>query len=691
MATALATLTLLVTNAYAGDRDAVQAADRAPVQHAPDLLAAARLGGPDSDGDGQDDYEDNCSAVPNPSQLDTDADGFGNLCDADLNNDGVINFIDLGILKAAFFATPVAPNWNPNADFNGDSLINFVDLGVLKSAFFGTPGPSGMACAGSAPCPARQLLFEWPMGGQDADDWVINNYVDLDAGGGILDYAGGTKSYDGHRGIDIDVPTFRSMDSNFPIFAVAEGTVLALDDSNFDRNTTCAGDWNFVTVGHPNGWKTIYGHLKQNSVVVNIGDIVQPGTTLGVVGSSGCSTAPHLHHETRDDNNAVIEPFAQGMWINPPVYATPIGFMDATLYNATINNVDMIKDPPPNVNLVAPGTTFGIGLSMGGGISGDSVNLRITKFGALVAQNTINWPGVLRHSYWWWNYTFAAAASGPHELQIRVNGALVATYPFNVEQVLNGFRQVRHGVPAADYQALFNQMVANGYRPIWVDGYQVGGNTFFNAIFDRSVVASWSSAHGLDVPGFQTYFDAQVLAGRRLVHIDSYRQGNAIRYAPIFVEQAGTNWVAYHNATTAQHQANFNNFVGQGFRASIISLAEDGNGVLRVTALYDKDPVGGWAAVANLSSAQYQNEFVNQANAGRALAYLNVYSLNGSPAFSGIWNSLVPSSWVSQHGLSSAGFQNAFDNWEGQGLGTRLITGYDNGAGTANFAGLWTD
>ncbi len=108
-------------------------------------LTVARAG-PDTDGDGVADDVDNCIEHFNPDQIDTDDDGFGNRCDPDLNNDFAVNFADLPILKAAFFATPDVPEWNPEADFNGDDRINFGDLGIFQNFVFGPPGPSGDFC-----------------------------------------------------------------------------------------------------------------------------------------------------------------------------------------------------------------------------------------------------------------------------------------------------------------------------------------------------------------------------------------------------------------------------------------------------------------------------------------------------------------------------------------------------------------
>ncbi|MFK8014491.1 MAG: thrombospondin type 3 repeat-containing protein [Gammaproteobacteria bacterium] len=94
----------------------------------------------DVDDDGVLDAVDNCTSVANPRQLDTDEDGYGNACDADLNNDGIVNVVDLGALRSVFFATD-----EPAADLNGDGVVNVADLGVFRTLFFAPPGPSALA------------------------------------------------------------------------------------------------------------------------------------------------------------------------------------------------------------------------------------------------------------------------------------------------------------------------------------------------------------------------------------------------------------------------------------------------------------------------------------------------------------------------------------------------------------------
>ena len=98
----------------------------------------------DADGDGVPDASDNCTQVSNPTQCDSNGDGYGNACDADLDGSGVINFVDLAIMRTAFFTSPGDPAWNPDADLDCNGAVSFPDLGIMKASFFGVPGPSGL-------------------------------------------------------------------------------------------------------------------------------------------------------------------------------------------------------------------------------------------------------------------------------------------------------------------------------------------------------------------------------------------------------------------------------------------------------------------------------------------------------------------------------------------------------------------
>ncbi|MEM7081432.1 MAG: SBBP repeat-containing protein [Pseudomonadota bacterium] len=89
----------------------------------------------DQDQDNVLDGLDNCERVANPDQRDTNDDGFGNLCDADLNNDNIVNFVDVSQFASVFGST------DEDADFNGDGAVNFLDLVILREGFLLPPGP----------------------------------------------------------------------------------------------------------------------------------------------------------------------------------------------------------------------------------------------------------------------------------------------------------------------------------------------------------------------------------------------------------------------------------------------------------------------------------------------------------------------------------------------------------------------
>ncbi len=92
-----------------------------------------------------------------------------------------------------------------------------------------------------------------------------------------------------HTGVD-----FRG-NAGDPVKATAAGTVTVAGWSG--------GYGRMVEIDHGNGLSTRYGHLSK--IEVNVGDRVRLGQIVGRLGSTGRSTGPHVHYETRIDGEAV--------------------------------------------------------------------------------------------------------------------------------------------------------------------------------------------------------------------------------------------------------------------------------------------------------------------------------------------------------------------------------------------------
>ena len=91
-----------------------------------------------------------------------------------------------------------------------------------------------------------------------------------------------------HAGVDIAAPT------GTPVLATSAGRV--------SRAGWSGGYGILVTIDHPGSLETRYAHLS--AVAVRLGDTVRAGQVVGYSGSTGRTTGPHLHYETRVGGHA---------------------------------------------------------------------------------------------------------------------------------------------------------------------------------------------------------------------------------------------------------------------------------------------------------------------------------------------------------------------------------------------------
>lgn len=131
--------------------------------------------------------------------------------------------------------------------------------------------------------------------------WPVPEYVEA----GITMQAQLTAHFAGddsvHNGNHGAIDIVHSINTSADIVATASGTVIVAENktqgSTYPNGPQTYG--NYVVIDHGNGYYTLYGHMKYNSIIVEVGDSVNKGQKLGIMGTTGYSTGNHLHFEVR--------------------------------------------------------------------------------------------------------------------------------------------------------------------------------------------------------------------------------------------------------------------------------------------------------------------------------------------------------------------------------------------------------
>ena len=289
----------------------------------------------------------------------------------------------------------------------------------------------------------------WPLkpktGFSQCSYHFIGAYVDQNtASGAIQDYNCEANTYDGHTGTDIAVwpYSFYKMDNNqIEVIAAAAGTIIQRADGNFDRNCVGAGSGliaNSIIIQHADGSYALYWHMKSGSVTSKIvGQTVVAGEYIGVVGSSGSSSGPHLHFEIRTGNTSATykDPFsgtcntlnATSWWASQRPHTEP------TIMKVSVNPTDITFANCPNSDVLTESDTFlvpfqGPGLSPG--YAKFYVFLRDIPINGILTMRILNPNGTVFNSNSW-NYPMPTYYKTSYAGFSKVLPTIDGTYTFD--------------------------------------------------------------------------------------------------------------------------------------------------------------------------------------------------------------------------------------------------------------------
>lgn len=299
--------------------------------------------------------------------------------------------------------------------------------------------------------------LSWPLRYADGlgDVHGISNFVDLRPGqNNVQDYNCGARSYDSpgydHAGVDYFTWPFSwdLMDTDaVEVVAAAPGTIIGTDDGNFDRQCQWAGagQWNAVYVQHDDGSVAWYGHLKNGSLTSKgVGERVERGEALGVVGSSGRSSGPHLHFELYDASGAVVEPHAGACNTGPSWWDAQRPYYDSGINGLSTHSAPVQWASCPNTDDVLnrsdrfePGDRVYYYAFYRDQVNGQSSIYEVTTPSGVRHQR---WTATMQQSHyaaswWFWNFPLPTnAEEGIWTFSVSFNGQ-TASHQFQVGEL----------------------------------------------------------------------------------------------------------------------------------------------------------------------------------------------------------------------------------------------------------------
>ncbi|WP_183099286.1 peptidoglycan DD-metalloendopeptidase family protein [Nocardioides pelophilus] len=396
-----------------------------------------------------------------------------------------------------------------------------------------------------------------------------------------------------------------------PLYAMADGYIRKCRRDQVDNvpgtpDATPEVEGNHLYIEHATGEVALYAHFKSGSpstslcpasAADNLNIFVKQGQFLGYSGNTGNSYGPHLHlHLATKKGFGTSDAPAQGVPLlfnhattrtytnnygpgGAPGFASLTNSSEGALSDWSLiqpNGCGWNRVVPGGAEFARHGVKLGcyqeefddIALAGYRQVWRQQVDYNSQAYVASVWRPKSGLAWAARHNLTGSEYqtafnTFTGAGYRLTHVDSYLQSGAVR-YSAVFTNTTGPAWRAYHGVSAATHQSNFNTWTGQGYVPTNVSVVVVNGSRYYTALYERVSVGSFTLSSTVLESNYQTYFNQQTAAGRKLTYVDVYRDGSVNRFSVVFAQSVGSNWSAIHNATSLGYQSAYNTNTAAG-------------------------------------------------------------------------------------------------------------------------------
>jgi hypothetical protein len=374
-------------------------------------------------------------------------------------------------------------------------------------------------------------------------------------------------------------------------------------------------------------------------------------------------------------------------WVSSPVDL--LAFV-----NGVFQDNSLIDDVTRNRISTRDGNYYGLGweLTPTGSDLGSGFNsFNVSHVGSLPRTTSI----LVRTKWSDGSAVCGAVVMNIRDANSKLSGALDKAM-WNAVRTLNPFPasifaspwQVRHGLTASRYKQTFDRLVSQGFRLTHISSYGAGAQAEYAAIWDQTPGPVWQARHGLTAAEYQQAFNQLAMQGYRPFKVDGCSDGDTVLYAGIWQKTTGPAWQARHGMMASNYQQTSTQLARQGYRTTWVSGYSSG-GIALFAAIWEQSSGPTSQARPVLTSAQYQQTYNQLVALGYRLRHISGYVIGNADFYATIWDKSSGPAWEARRGMTPDQFEQTFNElvW-GKGYPLVEVSGYRLGSQTL-YAAIW--